>query len=212
MNSLDSRFLNVGDCYAVSFKSVGQVRYILSMGTPLPSQAVSPGFLIDVRAKEDATAPTPYTVSIVQNNGVLVPAEGELSAHVGDIVLWHTSDPAIKGFAVAGRSPDGDFSNALLKSEAIYSHAFGTAGTFEWVDAVGSAVSGVIVVNPLSPTDDADTWLSSSSLTNGVGVEIRAAMATPAKIEIILGQTVLWKVWDGTGIAIVDKRLLPPGK
>jgi plastocyanin len=131
-----------------------------------------------------------------------------LAIEVGDTVLWHTTDPAAAGFAVSGSGENFAFGSQRLRGEAIYTHAFGSPGTFEWTDPLARNVSGVVVVKPVTPKTDREKqdWLN--LLSQGAAFEIRGGRVTPAKVEIVVGQTVYWKVWDGDGLAIVDRRLL----
>jgi hypothetical protein len=66
----------------------------------------------------------------------------------------------------------------------------------------------VVVVTPVTPKNDSERQAWLDSLSKGAAFEIRGGKVTPAKVEIVVGQTVFWKVWDGEGIAIVDKRLM----
>jgi hypothetical protein len=67
-----------------------------------------------------------------------------------------------------------------------------------------------VVVKPVTPKDDKERQAWLESLGKGAAFEIRGGKVTPEKLEIVVGQTVFWKVWDGDGIAIVDKRLVAP--
>ena len=211
MDTLDSRFLRIGDCIAIKFKTPGTLRHMLSTGSHVRTKlGEDEGQPIEVKAKADALPPKQHTILVKKDGHDIVADTKGLSviAQVGDMVLWHTTDPAILGFAVGGSGERHEFSSHLLKDEAIYTHAFGSPGTYEWVDPVGGKISGVVVVKSVTPKNDKErqTWLD--SLSKGAAFEIKSGKVTPEKLEVVVGQTVFWKVWDGDGIAIVDKRLL----
>jgi plastocyanin len=210
MNTLDSRSLGIGDCFAVKFTAPGAIRHVFSAGAHAPA-TISPneGFPIAVSAKRDPKAPpTQYYVQVMKKGNQLVPDAEKLDAEVGDTVLWYTTDPAAAGFGVAGSGQNLAFGSHSLKAEAIYTHAFGTPGTYEWTDPLAGNISGTVVVQPVTPKTDKEKqdWLN--SLSQAASFEIRGGKVTPAKVEVVVGQTVFWKVWDGEGLAIVDKRLL----
>jgi plastocyanin len=212
MNTLDSRALNVGDCFVLTFPVVGTGRYLLSSGAFARSHVnADEGFAIEVKAKSSAAAPAgKHTVLVTRDGRDLLPDAKSLSVIVGDTVLWYTSDPKAGGFAVGGAISAAAFSSHALKAEAAYTHAFGSPGTYEWGDPNGGAACGTVVVEAVTPRTDAERQAWLDSLSRPTTFEIRGGKATPDKVKIVVGQTVVWKVWDGDGLAIVDKRLIPP--
>jgi plastocyanin len=210
MNTLDSRSLAIGDCFAVKFTVPGAFRYIMSLGAYAPpTVSRDDGFSITVGAKRDpAASARQYNLLVKKVGSELVPDTAELVIEVGDTVLWHTTDPAAAGFAVAGSGENFAFGSHLLRAEAIYTHAFGSPGTFEWTDPLARRVSGAVVVKPVTAKTDKERRDWFNLLSQGAAFEIRGGQVTPAKVEIVVGQTVYWKVWDGDGLAIVDRRLL----
>lgn len=210
MNTLDSRSLGIGDCFAIRFTTPGTVRHVLSSGAYGPL-TVGPdeGFPIEIKAKRDPEAkPKQFHLQVRKEGDRLIPDKKELTLEVGDTVLWYTIDPAAAGFTVAGSGEHFTFGSHNLRAEAIYTHAFGVPGTYEWTDPLSRKVSGVVVVSPVTPKNDKEKqeWLD--SLKQGTAIEIRGGRVTPAKVDVVVGQTVFWKVWDGEGLAIVDNRLL----
>jgi plastocyanin len=210
MNTLDSRSLAVGDCFAVKFTVPGAFRHVIAPGGHAAAAVGrDEGFSITVAAKRDPAAPAKqHNLLIRKVGGQLAPDTAALSIEIGDTVLWHTTDPAAAGFAVAGSGENFAFGNQRLGAEAIYTHAFGSPGTFEWTDPAARSISGAVVVNPVTPQSDKERQAWLDSLSQGKAFEIRGGRVTPEKVEIVVGQTVYWKVWDGDGVAIVDKRLL----
>jgi plastocyanin len=209
MDTLDSRSLRIGDCIAIKFKAAGTLRHMLSTGSHVRTKLEGDeGLPIEIKAKADALPAKQHTILVKKDGQHFVADNKGVSAQVGDTVLWHTTDPAVHGFAVGGSGEKHEFSSHLLKDEAIYTHAFGLAGTYEWVDPVGGKISGVVVVKPVTPKNDKERQVWLDSLSKGAAFEIKGGKVTPEKLEVVVGQTVFWKVWDGDGIAIVDKRLL----
>jgi len=209
MNTLDSRSLGIGDCFAVKFAEAGSVRHVLTFGAHAPAQ-VGPdeGFPITVKKKGDAGAPPKQHYLLVKRDGnQLIPSTPELAIEAGDTVLWYTTDPAAAGFCVAGSGKGFSFGSHGLRAEAIYTHAFGTPGTYEWTDPLARNVAGTVVVKPVTPKSDKERQAWLASLSQGASFEIRCGKVKPAKVEIVVGQTVFWKAWDGEGLAIVDRRL-----
>jgi len=210
MNTLDSRSLAVGDCFAVKFTVPGAFRHVISPGGHASlAVARDEGFAITVAAKRDPKAPAKqHNLLIKKVGGQLVPDATAVTIEVGDTVLWHTTDPAAAGFAVAGSGENFAFGSGHLRAEAIYTHAFGSPGTFEWRDPSARNIAGVVEVKPVTPKTDRERQAWLESLSQGKAFEIRGGRVTPEKVEIVVGQTVYWKAWDGDGVAIVDKRLL----
>lgn len=211
MDTLDSRSLRPGDCIAIKFEGQGKLRYLLSAGSHVkPKVEANEGVSIEVKPPTGARlAAKQHTVHVKRQGNEYVPDVKDMSIEAGDTVLWHTTDPTIHGFAVGGSGEKHQFNSHLLANEAIYTHAFGTPGTYVWVDAVGKTLSGTVVVKPVNPKDQKELQAWLDSLSKGAAFEIKGGKVTPEKIEIVVGQTVFWKVWDSTGAAIVDKRLLP---
>lgn len=210
MNTLDSRSLGVGDCFAMKFAGHGPSRYLLSRGVHAPT-TVGPkdGFPIVVNPKRDpAAAAKQHYVQVKSGAGGLAPATEELAIEAGDTVLWYTTDAAAAGFSVAGAGEKLVFGSHKLTAEAIYTHAFGLPGTYEWTDPLARHVSGTVVVKAVTPRNDKEMQAWLDSLSKGASFEIRGGKVTPEKVEIVVGQTVFWKAWDGDGLAVVDKRLL----
>jgi plastocyanin len=211
MDTLDSRSLRIGDCIAIKFKAAGTLRHMLSIGSHVRTKVgKDEGQPIEIKPKADALPPKQHTILVRKDGHNIVADTKDLTVtpQVGDVVLWHTTDPAIHGFAVGGSGEKHEFSSHLLKDEAIYTHAFGSPGTYEWVDPVGGKISGVVVVKAVTPNNDKERQAWLDSLGKGAAFEIKGGKVTPERVEIVVGQTVFWKVWDGDGIAIVDKRLL----
>ncbi len=209
MNTLDSRSLAVGDCFAVKFTVPGTFRYAISPGGHFPVVPPDEGFSVTVGPKRDPAAQAKqHNLMVTKSTNRLAPDTAAVTVEAGDHVLWHTTDPAAAGFAVAGTGQNFSFDSHRLRAEAIYTHAFGSAGTFEWTDPAASHIAGVVVVKPVTPRTDKERQDWFNSLSQGKMFEIRAGRVTPAQVEIVVGQTVFWIAHDGDGVAIVDKRLL----
>jgi plastocyanin len=127
---------------------------------------------------------------------------------VGDTVLWSTTDPSASAFAVRVSGERFSFNSQALRAEAIFTHAFGLLGTHEWADPTNPGISGTVEVKSVAPKTDAEKQAWLDSLSKGAAFEIKGGKVSPHKLEIVVGQTVFWKVSDGEGISVVDKRLL----
>lgn len=211
MNTLDSRALRLGDCYAQKFPTPGEMRYAVHAGSHAAGGAYGDGdderYRIEVKPKKRDGAGKQHNVAVKRGRTGLAVEPEKLEIEAGDTVLWYTTDPDVGGFSVEGSSKEFSFGNNALRSEAIYTHAFGTAGPVEWVDARNGKVAGRVDVRPVEIRSERERQRWYEALAKGAAFEIRDGKATPERVEVTVGQTVFWKVWDGEGISIVDKRL-----
>lgn len=219
MNSLDSRYLRLGDTFAHRFTHSG--RYLYGVGPP---RGIAPDghharFEIAVAAEKGAAAQTHY-VTVAWANGAFSVDPANLHIKNNDVIMWSTASAATPGFAVQGRSKDAHFDSAELPANSMYSHAFGVTSEVIWSDAADPKIGGFITVTapPEIRTNehrlDYMKRLSEASL-----VMIDAPKVHPKRLKVVLGQTVFFAVRSGHGISIVDKVLLsalnpqplPPG-
>ncbi len=212
MNSLDSRFLRLGDCFAQKFSKAGRYKYIVTAGSGACLSGAEGEYTILVssaRGKEKKESGSrQHNVSVRLRDGSLVAEPARLEVREGDTVLWHTPDAATPGFAVIGEGKEGSFSSGALAVEAVYSHAFGSPGKYQWVDANGSNVHGEIIVEQLEikQRDDCRKWID--ALSKGTLIHVVRGKAEPSKVRILTGQTVMWAVEKAAGISITDSRLV----
>jgi plastocyanin len=212
MNSLDSRFLRLGDCFAQKFSKAGTYKYIVTAGAGSCLSAAEGEYTIVVTSakgkEKKASESSQHNVIVRLKDGSLVAEPARTEIAVGDTVLWHTSDAATPGFAVIGEGKEGSFSSGALAVEAVYSHAFGSAGTYQWVDANGSNLRGEIVVEQMEIKERNDCLKWIDTLSKGTLIHIVGGKVEPSKVKILTGQTVFWAVEKAAGISITDSRLL----
>jgi len=210
MHTLDSRSLRLGDCFGQKFPIAGQFRYFVGPAGLVPSAGnrTEGGFLIDVLPAVKGTNPQQYNVAVTLTNGALTVSPEKLEIHVGEGVLWHTTDPAVAGFQVAGAGPDFRFSSASIQNDSVFTHVFGVPGCYEWMDPNGSGIGGKIEVESLAAksSDDRDRWFE--TLKKPGAIKIKGKSSSPASVKIVVGQTVFWSITDSPGVAITDKRLV----
>ena len=211
MDSFDSRSLRYVDCYAQRFAEPGTVRYELTTpaGSCLP---LSPdAYIIDVAGAPKRKG-VQHTVVVSHSQGALRPEPDHLEIEAGDTVLWNTPDPTIAGYVVRGDGAGGSFDSSALSREAVYTHAFGTPGTYRWLDAHKGKLSGEVVVETIECRDADELARWHKALATGTLITIRASGARPARVKIVTGQTVFWAVESADGISLTDARLLtkPP--
>jgi plastocyanin len=209
MNSLDSRALTQGDTYGQKFSRAGRYNY---------------DFGLSVSGRLDKDAPFTITVKEASNpkrtgkQHFVAVRRGEekrnlqadppqLSIEAGDLVMWSAADSSTPGFSVSGRSENDSFSSAALSSEAVYTHAFGSAGEITWKDANGGRSSGKVTVT-MPSTKPKDLEAYKARLAKGTLVTIRSGRAEPSQVEILVGQTVFFAVEKTEGITITDQRLI----
>ena len=212
MNTLDSRSLRTGDCFGQKFPVPGDVRYFVSAGGQLVPDAgkrSEGGYILHVVPAAAGSKSKQHNVQITRNGNTLEASPAKLEIQAGDGVLWYTTDPSVTGFHVAGAGKDFHFSSACIETDAVYTHAFGVPGTYEWRDPHGTGVRGSVeVANPIaSNSDECSQWYE--SLKKPATFEIKGGKSSPASVQIVAGQTVFWSITESKGVAITDSRLLP---
>lgn len=218
-DQLDSRVLRFTDTYAQRFMRPGTYRYGVVAAGAHPAKAVP----VDaVRSLHRGSAPAPFTVQVdegetgamaqtvltVRREGArFVVDQPTVRIRTGDMVMWHGTDPSWP-FAIAGEKEF--FGSDRLVNESGFSHAFTAAGTHEWGDAYGSGLRGTVRVRQprLGSAKDVEAW--QSRLSAGTLVTITDAVAEPAEVELVVGQTVFFVVTRGPGVSVTDVDLLPP--
>ena len=121
MNSLDSRFLALGDCFAQKFSKPGTIRYVVTAATglclPIPEDSCS---IVVKPGKERENKQHNVVVSFQGEAFIADPPHLEIAT--GDMVLWHTPDASAPGFAIGrpvfGSIPLVQFTNAKLLAES----------------------------------------------------------------------------------------------
>lgn len=214
MNTLDSRVLSSFNCFAQKFANPGRVVYRLTTaaGACLPLGDDEDTFVIEV-GKKTRRPSEQHNVTVRRDEGGALVAEPKLlQIEAGDMVLWHAADRKTPAFTLQGEGADMRFDSGMMQREAVYSHAFGLPGTYEWVDANGSDVRGVVeVVSPDARSREAcNHWLK--DLAKGTLVHIVDGKPKPAHVKIVAGQTVFWAVESAPGISITDARLVQRAK
>ena len=214
LNVLDSRALQRTDCYGQRFMKAGDYPYNI---VPAYGALISTDRPFKVRVSDgDAKSRMKqYDVPIRSCDGKFEVPDPELVIKVGDMVLWNCSDRNALPYAVVG---DHEFfSSNRLVNESGFSHAFGAAGDYHWIDAHGSGASGVVKVRDPGCKDERDLKRWRQTLAKGTLVMIDDGKVDRSEVEIVTGQTVFFLVVKGPGISITDARLLAspvdePGK
>lgn len=209
MTSLDSRYLSYTDCYVQRFTEPGAVRYRLATSA-VACQSLDDErtFEIEVSDGKRRKEGRQHDVTVALVDGELVATPERLTIGAGDLVLWHSDGAGVPAYSVQGEGPGGSFDSSAMRAESLYSHAFGTAGDYQWVDANGGRTGGLVRVRDLDPHDreSCDKWMH--SLQDGVLVTVDEDGPAPKEVDIVTGQTVFWAVTDAGGISVTDERLL----
>ena len=205
IDALDSRTLRATDCYGQRFMRAGRYPYhVLPAGGR--SLADEFPYAVVVREGDSNSEMKQHTVPVAREGRAFVPKpEIEIEIDQGDLVLWNCPS-AGTGFEVLGEK--AFFGNSSLTNECGYSHAFGVAGDYEWTDANGSGLGGVVhVVDPTCRSEvDLRAWRD--RLSNGTVVMITDGVVEAAEVTIEVGQTVFFAVVSSNGVTITDRRLL----
>jgi plastocyanin len=212
MNTLDSRFIRLGNCFAHRFSAPGTFAYALS---PIPSSFAAhdgepPAQAVIVTARDDdRDAQRQHDVKVSMADGELRASPAELRVTAGDLVVWSGDKSVTFGFRVRGRIGDEVIDSASLRTESIFTHAFGLPGTYQWADANGSGLGGQVRVAMPDAATGQEEWLS--RLEQGTLVHVRGERAEPELVDILVGQTVVWAVEDAPGVSITDTTLIATG-
>ncbi|HEX3231085.1 MAG TPA: hypothetical protein VHQ95_19055 [Pyrinomonadaceae bacterium] len=205
LNILDSRALQRADCYGQRFMKAGDYPYNI---VPAHGALISTDrpFMVRVRDGGTKSGMKQHDLPIKSCAGRFEVPDPELVIDVGDMVLWNCNDPKALPYTVVG---DHEFfrSNRLV-NESGFSHAFGTAGDYHWIDAHGSGASGVVRVRDPGCKDEEDLKRWRQTVAKGTLVTISDRNVEPSEVEILTGQTVFFLVTKGPGISITDARLL----
>lgn len=209
MNSLDSRRIGHGDCFAKKMSAAGTVRYMVTSPAGVDQPIADNAFTIKVKkSSKPAKEGRQHNVQVSREGRSFAVDRPKLEIEQGDTVLWHAPDSRVPGFAVYGKHGGRRFDSSCIEQEAIYTHAFGLPGEYRWVDAHGSGLSGVVVVRSPEKTDKKSQRAWIKALSKGSLVHIKGGKAKPAKLELLAGQTAFWAVESAPGITITDERLL----
>jgi len=205
IDTLDSRSLRPTDCYGQRFMKVGSYRYsVLAAHTDCMTDERP--FTIRAVERKAKTRMTQHTISVRVDAGAFRVDRHELVVEVGDLVLWHCPNQKAPPYMVAGDKEF--FGSQRLLNESGYSHAFGFAGEYQWIDAYGGRAAGVVRVHDPQCRDPGDFQRWHKSLTKGTLVMITDGAAEPPEVDIVTGQTVFFAIVKGPGISITDQRLI----
>jgi plastocyanin len=205
LDTIDSRALRCTDCYGQRFMRPGTYRYhVLPVGGAHIDQDRPYVIRVNER-KADKEPMKQLTVTLTWGRHEFKPDQHDLAIDAGDLVIWNCPDQAAPAYEVAG---DKDFFNsARLVNECGYSHAFGLPGTYVWEDVFGSGIGGTVRVRSPKCSTPADLAQWRAELTKATLVMISDGKASPAEVDIAVGQTVYFAIVTGKGISITDKRL-----
>jgi plastocyanin len=208
MNVLDSRLLRLGDSFAQKFSTLETIKYVVTTaaGARLPIGKESYTIVVKERAARPGKGQQ-HNVIVKLRETSLVAEPPQLEIEAGDMVMWHSPDAATPGFTVVGEGQSFRFNSSAIAREAVYSHAFGTPGRYQWIDANGGPLSGVVDVKKVetAKAEDYDAWLK--ALGTGKLFTISGERCLPDRVEILAAQTVFWAVESAKGISITDSRL-----
>jgi plastocyanin len=147
-----------------------------------------------------------HYVTVAMSDGQLRARPAVLRVTAGDLVVWSGNRSVTFGFAVRGHMGEEFVTSASLRTESIFTHAFGLPGTYEWADANGSGLRGQVRVEAPEAAAGHQEWLS--RLGEGTLVHVQGDRAEPDSVDILVGQTVVWAIEDAPGVSITDASLI----
>jgi plastocyanin len=208
MDILDSRSLRYVDCYIKKFSELDQISYQITTAAGVCLPLNEEGFTIIVNECIEQEEGNQHDVTIRREGQKLVADPAHLEINSGDVVLWHAADPSIPGFVVFGRGKCSKFDSTALTGESVYTHAFGMPGEYKWIDANRRTVSGVVEVYSPDSDNKQDCRDKLGALTDGMLITICEDKVTPARVKVLVGQTVFWAIERASGISITDAGLV----
>lgn len=210
MNTLDSRFCRLGDTFAQRFTQPGNYAYDFNL-PGVPPFGHANRYSISVKGTFDSNKEGKQHFVTVRRDGTNFVADPpKLEIETGDVVLWNTNEASTPGFSISGKSETDSFNSGDMVKNAMYSHAFGSPGEIEWLDANAHGPSGKIVVK-MPKTDSAkDMEAFQETLTQGAVIIINGKKADKSQVEIFVGQTVFFAVEKAEGIAITQRLVNVP--
>jgi plastocyanin len=208
MSTLDSRSLRYVDSFTQRFSTSGDVAYHITT-TAGARVALEPApFKIHVKEPPAQREGEQHFVTIRRSGLRFIAEPPELEITAGDNVLWHASDSKTPGYAVRGIGAGGGFDSTALAAEAVYTHAFGVPGEFQWTDANGGRASGLVNVRQVNSRDGREMAAWSDQVKEGVLVIISGDRVEPKEVNIFVGQTVFFAIERAPGITITDSQFL----
>lgn len=204
-NALDSRVLRQADCYGQRFMREGRYRWA---ALPAGGGAIDDArpFLIEVTARKSGGRMTQHDVVLQWRDRQFTADAVTLGIEVGDLVIWHCGDAAAPGWEIAGDQPF--FGSDRLVNECGYSHAFGMPGHYEWADAHGSDLKGVVHVQEVRCADARTLARWREQVAQVEVVMIQEGKVSMPEVKAVVGQRVYFAVVTGRGISITDRRLI----
>ena len=205
MNTLDSRFCRLGDTFAQRFAEPGNYTYDFNL-PGVPPFGHANRYSISVKGTFDPNKDgEQHFVSVRREGSNFVADPPKLEIATGDVVLWSTNESNTPGFSISGKSETDSFNSGNMKRNALYSHAFGSPGEVEWLDANAHGPAGKIIVK-MPKTDSAQAMETfKETLAQGAVIIINGTKADKAQVEIFVGQTVFFAVEKAEGIAITER-------
>ena len=210
MNTLDSRFCRLGDTFAQRFTEPGNYSYDFNL-PGLPPFGHANRFSLSVKGTFDSNQDgEQHFVTVRREGSNFVADPPKLEIKTGDVVLWSTNEANTSGFSISGKSETDSFNSGNMMRNAFYSHAFGSPGEVEWLDAHAHGPAGKIIVK-MPKTDSAkDMEAFQETLAQGTVIVINGKKADKAQVEIFVGQTVFFAVEKAEGIAIAERPASMP--
>ncbi|HEX7333257.1 MAG TPA: hypothetical protein VF290_17275 [Pyrinomonadaceae bacterium] len=210
MNTLDSRFCRLGDTFAQRFTEPGNYAYDFNL-PGLPPFGHANRYSISVKGTFDSSKDGEQHFVMVRREGTKFVADPpKLEIKTGDVVLWSTNESNTPGFSISGKSETDSFNSGNMMRNALYSHAFGTPGEVEWLDAHAHGPAGKIVVKMPKTDSTKDMEAFKETLAQGAVIVINGKKADKAQVEILVGQTVFFAVEKAEGIAITERPASMP--
>jgi len=202
IDNFDSRALRFTDAYGQRFMRVGTYKFnIVKAGTGEFAEKYR--YTIHVIDCKKGHKMKQHGLQVHNKNGEFMLEESEITIELGDMIMWSCRQPSAPAFEVIGDQPF--FSSANMENECGYAHCFTSPGDYQWVDANGSKLSGVVKVSEPNCKCQKDIMSWQKKLSKGALVMINGNKVEPPEIKIYTGQTVYFAMIKTKGITITEK-------
>lgn len=214
MQTLDSRNLGTLNCYAQKITGSGELmieagRASTGFLAPTPERAVKKKVkALPANRRRERKGGKQHVVPLKFQDNEFSLDMDRIEVQEGDTILFHVAERKLPRFAVRGTIGDVSFSSTELKDQAVFTHAFGLPGRYEWTDANGSGVGGVINVRNEPGEGKKGAERAMKRMSEGALVHIVGKKVEPRELTISTGQTVFFAVEQTDGITITDVTLL----
>jgi|SRR3954452_17696045 plastocyanin len=203
MDTVNSRYLTSQNGFLQLFPSPDEFAYYLTTTPEGITTSHESAFRLTVKAgKARKGNGSQHDVKVNWDGRCYVPTPAELKIEANDYVMWHCEQMAgSPPFAVRGQGKKSSFSSSALGPNAAFTHFFLTPGEVKY--QVNGKGNYTIHVTDHRQVEKSEYDRRTAQLPI---IQIQDGKATPAKLDVVAGQSVIWTVENDEGVTIVSGR------